>query len=147
MNEYFKGIQRGGSAQNGSCVLSTSRSVILPQAQLWYLIKAMLHHSAGKGSGVQGKACVQEDEDVWGQKSRGAEAKENVWARLSKMGTCAVETCRLEHLCDEADNADNPEKVFVPPTRPVFNYYFCHFQLLFLSLGTKTNIGKDDSLS
>ncbi len=54
----LKGIQRGGGAQNGSSVLSTSQSVILPQARLWYLIKAKLHHSAGKGSSVQENSCV-----------------------------------------------------------------------------------------
>lgn len=54
----FKGIQRGGGTQNGSSVLSTRQSVMLPQAQLWYLIKAKLHHSAGKGSRAQERSCV-----------------------------------------------------------------------------------------
>lgn len=54
----LKGIQRGGGTQNGSSVLSTRQSVMLPQAQLWYLIKAKLHHSAGKGSRVQERSCV-----------------------------------------------------------------------------------------
>lgn len=49
MNEYFKGTQWGDGTQNGSSVLSTSQSVILPQAQRWYIMKAKLHPSAGKG--------------------------------------------------------------------------------------------------
>lgn len=117
MNEYFKGIRLGGGAQNGSSVLSTSRSVILPQAQVWYLIKAKLHHSAGKGSWVQEKAYVYTRTHVcmcvWKRKclreraqSRetevqgvGKEAKENVWASAAKTGACAVWGCRLSDVC------------------------------------------------
>lgn len=111
MNEYFKRDSEGGGTQNGSSVLSTRQSVMVPQAQLGYLIKAKLHHSAGKGSRVQERSCVciymcfQERERASERRLReGADrqkecemenrvtgcerkrAKQNVWA-VSKTGS------------------------------------------------------------
>lgn len=74
---------------------------MLPQAQLWYLIKARLHHSAGKGSLVQERSCVYmcfQESDLRERADRQSVrrktevqvvrkwVKENVWA-VSKMGT------------------------------------------------------------
>lgn len=73
MNEYFKkGFSEAATHKMVPLSPATSQSVILPRAPLWYLIKAKLHHSTGKGRAVRHgpvctQTCVQEERQAPGR--------------------------------------------------------------------------------
>lgn len=102
-----KGIQWGSSTQNGSSVLSTTQSVMLPEVQLWYLIKAKLHH-CWEGESSTGKVlcvhvCFQE---AWGRElteceeaNRGAGLRKKPREKEDVLAVPKMGNCRLSHLC------------------------------------------------
>lgn len=93
LNEYFKRDSGRWRDIKWSSVLSTTQSVMLPEAQHWGLIKSKLRPSPAEGMGSTGQVlCAGES---WRRErggNRGAGLEKKVWA-----GT-AIWACRLSHV-------------------------------------------------